>query len=98
MIKVHPSCQKTPMKDFKTCWGRRDTRWDVYPQQEPVQLIGHDWHGFWCPLPDGTWFLTCSSYSLSEARPTNEISGGVWVSEKVTENVTIQKYLKEGQV
>lgn len=44
--------------------GRRDTRWDVYPQAEPEQVVAHDWHGYWAKTPDGQWFMSPASYNL----------------------------------
>ena len=43
--------------------GRRDTRWDVYPNQEPEQFVAHDYNGFWA-IHDGTWFKSPTSYVL----------------------------------
>lgn len=45
--------------------GRRDTRWDVYPQQEQEELIAHNYDGFWALLPDrSAWFKTPTSYVI----------------------------------
>lgn len=55
---------KQPMADAKLYWARRDTRWDPYPQQEPVQLVLHDWYGVWRPLRNGGWFLTPESMDV----------------------------------
>jgi len=64
-------------------WARRDTRWDVYPQQEPIELIAHNWEGFWSPLPDGSWFLTPVSYNLVEPAFSPALNGRWGVSEKL---------------
>jgi hypothetical protein len=42
--------------------ARRDTRWDVYPQREPEQVVAHDWHGFWAWSAGGFWFKTPASF------------------------------------
>ncbi len=47
-----------PEADAKLWWAQRSTRWDPYPQREPVKLVAHDWWGTWEPLPDGHWFLS----------------------------------------
>lgn len=56
--------QPTTMLRPKFYLARRDTRWDVYPQQEPVKAIAHDWYGFWDRTEDGKWFKTPESYVL----------------------------------
>jgi len=56
---------KTMMSNVKFYEARRDTRWDVYPQAEPVEVVAHDWYGFWARVPaTGEWFLTPTSYVL----------------------------------
>lgn len=52
------------MIDPKFYLGRRDTRWDVYPQKEPLVVVAHDWHGFWARTADGQWFKSPTSYVL----------------------------------
>lgn len=27
--------------------ARRDTRWDVYPSEEPLKVVVHNWEGFY---------------------------------------------------
>jgi hypothetical protein len=49
--------------------GHRCTRWDVYPQQEPAQVVAHDWEGFYALTEDGRWFKSPASYTFM-----NEIS------------------------
>ena len=44
--------------------ARRDTRWDVYPQQQPSVVVAHDYSGFWARTRDGLWFKSPSSYNL----------------------------------
>ena len=62
---------KTMMPDAKFYIGRRDTRWDPYPQQEPEEIIAHDWHGFWAKTADGRWFKSPASYiRIREITPT----------------------------
>jgi len=51
-------------RDAKFYIGRRDTRWDVYPGEEPEKVVAHDWHGFWEKDSNGTWFKTPASYVL----------------------------------
>ncbi len=53
---------KRMMPDAKFYIGRRDTRWDVYPQREPSEAVGHDYWGFWTIGKSGEWFLTPTSY------------------------------------
>lgn len=43
-------------------WASVDTRWHVYPQRQPVQLVAHNYDGFWCPLPDGQWYRSPVSF------------------------------------
>ena len=62
-------------KDTKYYWGSVDTRWHVYPQRQTVQLIAHNWHGFWCPLPDGRWFKSPISFVLCEAANMDALRG-----------------------
>lgn len=52
------------MIDPKYYVARRDTRWDVYPQQEPEVVVAHDWWGFWERAPQGFWFQTPRSFVL----------------------------------
>jgi len=42
--------------------ARRDTRWDVYPQREPEEVVAYDYYGFWKRSADGTWFQSPASY------------------------------------
>jgi hypothetical protein len=53
-----------------------DTRWDVYPQREPPQVIAFNWDGFWAlsEKADGTrfWFRTPASYVVIEDNITAE--------------------------
>jgi len=42
--------------------ARRNTRWDVYPSEQPVKAVAHDWHGFWERTVNGEWFKTPTSY------------------------------------
>lgn len=50
--------------------ARRDTRWDVYPQKEPLQIVAHDWNGFWGRVEDVAgatghgWFKHPASFVL----------------------------------
>lgn len=46
--------------------GTRDTRWDPYPQREPVRAIAHDYQGFWERNNRGEWFKTPVSYNFSK--------------------------------
>lgn len=50
------------MPDAKFYLARRDTRWDVYPQREPLEPIAHDWYGFWARDPVVGWYKTPRSY------------------------------------
>lgn len=55
------------MPDVKFYIGRRDTRWDVYPQREPEVAVAHDWHGFWLfSREGGFWFKAPGSYVLGQ--------------------------------
>ena len=42
--------------------ARRCTRWDVYPQRQPLEAIAHDYEGFWALTDAGEWFKTPTSY------------------------------------
>lgn len=44
--------------------ARRDTRWDPYPAQEPIEVVAHDWNGFWAYDRKAGWFKTPTSYNL----------------------------------
>jgi len=46
--------------------ARRDTRWDVYPQQEPVEVVALDYQGFWAKTVRGEWFKSPASYLCGE--------------------------------
>jgi hypothetical protein len=46
--------------------ARRDTRWDVYPQREPLEIVAHDYYGFWARSDKGFWFKSPTSYVLQE--------------------------------
>lgn len=70
----------------KLYWARRCTRWDIYPQQEPVQLIAHNWEGFWCPQPDGTWYKSPASFVFAGPAYTPDLRGE-WV-----QNGKLQEY------
>lgn len=52
--------------------ARRCTRWDVYPQREPLVAIAHDYQGFWAQYEPGKWFKSPASYvfhgEISEER------------------------------
>ena len=52
------------MRDAKFYVARADTRWDVYPQQQPETVVAHDWYGFWAKTLTGEWFKTPTSYVL----------------------------------
>lgn len=64
------------MRRFKLWWASRDTRWDVYPQQEPKQIVGFDGDYFWCPRPGGGWYRSPTSFCL--VREACAIEGGEW--------------------
>ena len=53
---------KTMMRDAKFYIGSVCTRWHVYPQRQPLEVIAHDWHGFWALTADGQWFKSPVSY------------------------------------
>jgi hypothetical protein len=56
---------KTMMPDAKFYIARRDTRWDVYPQTQPEEIVAYDWYGCWKQRADGSgWYLTPTSYVL----------------------------------
>jgi hypothetical protein len=58
--------QPTTMTHPKFYLARRDTRWDIYPQQEPLKAVAHDWHGFWERDAQVGWFKTPTSYVLAK--------------------------------
>lgn len=66
MLGIENMDKHTPGKDAKFYYARRDTRWDVYPQQEPVEIVAHDWYGFYALSDSGFWFKTPTSYNLGE--------------------------------
>lgn len=57
--------QPTQMIRPKYYLARRCTRWDPYPQQEPVKAVAQDWHGFWERDAGGKWFKTPVSYVVA---------------------------------
>lgn len=57
----------TMMSDVKFYEARRDTRWDPYPNREPLCVVAHDWNGFWEQSAPGEWFL-CRSTSFNLGR------------------------------
>ena len=44
--------------------ARRDTRWDVYPQAQPLEAIAYDYEGFYAQMQPGVWYATPTSYVL----------------------------------
>jgi hypothetical protein len=63
------------MIDPKFYVARRDTRWDVYPQREPPEIVAHDWYGFWAKTTDGQWFKTPTAYVLLREISEAEANG-----------------------
>jgi len=63
------------MIDPKFYIARRDTRWDVYPQQQPEEVVAHDWWGFWSKDANGNWFKTPTSYVLVREISEQEANG-----------------------
>ena len=63
-------------------WAQRDTRWDVYPQQEPVQLAAHNWEGWWLPCPDGTWYKSPVGFNVAGEAYTPDLRGE-WVHDPI---------------
>lgn len=61
---MRKGASRSDMIDPKFYIGRRDTRWDPYPSQEPEQPIAHDWYGFWAKDIKGQWFKAPESYVL----------------------------------
>lgn len=53
-------------KNAKFYKVKRDTRWDVYPQEQPVLVGRKDDVGVWLPNGKGGWFLPPGSYYLVE--------------------------------
>jgi hypothetical protein len=72
-------------------WVQRDTRWDVYPQREPVQLATHNAEGFWFPQPDGTWYKSSQSYLIVGHASAADLRGD-WVHESITERCKLWAY------
>jgi hypothetical protein len=54
---------RTLQKDARFWLARRDTRWDVYPSQQPLTVCAHDWWGFWALSEQGFWYY-CSATSF----------------------------------
>lgn len=54
----------TPLPDARFYMGRRDTRWDVYPQREPLEVVAFDWYGCCLRTPEGVWFRSPVAYVL----------------------------------
>ena len=44
--------------------ARRNTRWDVYPQREPTQVVAHDYWGFWAYDREAGWYKTPTSFDF----------------------------------
>lgn len=61
--------------------ARRDTRWDVYPNREPVKAVAQDWHGFWERDAKGNWFKTPVSYVCLEEISEQEANTYALASE-----------------
>lgn len=78
---------------FKLWWAQRDTRWDVYPQQQPVELIGFNWEGYWCPQPDGTWYKSPTAFIFVASAFTPDLRGE-WVHVPVTDRAGLWKYYR----
>jgi hypothetical protein len=72
-------------------WGRRDNRWDVYPQ-EPAQLVAHNPEGSWLPMPDGRWYKSPVSFVLLEEVNTPELCDGEWVRVEVTARAKLSEF------
>ncbi len=77
----------TPMRSAKYYWAKLDTRWHVYPQAEPTQLVAHNWEGFWCPLPDGRWYKSPVSFVLQCEADMANLSGSWTEEERVSKFV-----------
>lgn len=54
---------KKPLRP-KFYLARRCTRWDVYPQPQPLEAIAFDWQGYWARTESGEWFLSPASYNF----------------------------------
>jgi hypothetical protein len=74
-------------------WAKRDTRWDVYPSEQPAVLAVHDYEGWWLPVPAGHsttnarrdeqgthWFKSPSGYYFSDAAPAHPLCGA-WMAD-----------------
>jgi hypothetical protein len=48
--------------------ARRDTRWDVYPQQAIAEIVAYDGYTIWACTTEGIWFKAPSGYVLMEGR------------------------------
>ena len=83
----------TMNQDRKLLWGKRCTRWDIYPQQEPVQLIAFDWHGFWCPQPDGSWYKSPESFDVVGDASAPALFGE-WRSKEITERLSLKYFAR----
>lgn len=68
--------QHTPGRDARFYIGRIDTRWHVYPAQEPEVVVAHDWRGFYGRTASGEWFKSPVSYILVREITKAEAEGG----------------------
>lgn len=75
----------------KLMWARRDTRWDIYPSQEPVELVAFNYEGFWCPQPNGTWYKSPTSFVNCEE--VTELTG-TWTEITITERCKLWHFFK----
>jgi len=55
-METYSSLTAKPYMKPRLVWVERDTTWDIYPKEEPIQLALFNWEGFWFPQPDGSWY------------------------------------------
>jgi hypothetical protein len=77
----------------KVVWASRDTRWDVYPQQEPVVLAAHNWDGWYLPQPDGSWFKAPGSFISAATLANPEEVFGQW--ELTASGGTVKYFVRD---
>jgi hypothetical protein len=72
-MNLHPKM----MRDVKFYFGSIDTRWHVYPQKQPREVVAHDWSGPWALSEKGEWFKSPVSYNLHREITAEEAAANI---------------------
>lgn len=72
-------------------WAKRDNRWDVYPADEPYQLVFHNYEGQWLPTPEGDWYKSPVGYVLGAEACAGALLGE-WRFEQVTKTGKLWRF------